>query len=343
MDAAESEIAEIEERSERADFWTDREAAQKSQRRLAQLRKPVEAWTSLNGEVADALDFALMAEEENDAEIEAELAAQLPALTQKVEKQELAMMLQGDHDDRDAILTINPGAGGTESQDWASMLFRMYLRWCDARGYEAEALDSQPGDQAGIKGATIAVKGPSAYGYLRSESGIHRLVRISPFDSSGRRHTSFAAVYVTPDMDDSIEVEIAENELRIDTFRSGGPGGQHANMTDSAVRMTHLPTGIFVVCRNERSQHKNRATALRVLKSRLFAHYQAEQDAELAKQHGEKSEIAFGNQIRSYVFHPYRMVKDHRTNAETGNLNAVMDGGLDMFIESYLKQSAAGV
>ena len=229
-----------------------------------------------------------MAEEESDAEIEAELAAQLPDLAQKVEQQELAMMLQGDHDDRDAIVTINPGAGGTESQDWASMLFRMYLRWCGARGYEAEVIDNQPGDQAGIKGATIAVNGASAYGYLRSESGIHRLVRISPFDSSGRRHTSFAAVYVTPDLDDSIQVEIAENELRVDTFRSGGPGGQHANMTDSAVRMTHLPTGIFVVCRNERSQHKNRATALRVLKSRLYAHYQAEQEAELAKRHGEK-------------------------------------------------------
>ena len=294
-------------------------------------------------EVEEALDFALLAEEENDAEIEAEMAAQLPALTLRVEQQELAMMLDGDHDDRDAIVTINPGAGGTESQDWASMLFRMYLRWADARGYEAEALDNQPGDQAGIKGATIAVKGASAYGYLRSESGIHRLVRISPFDSSGRRHTSFAAVYVTPDLDDSIEVEIADNELRIDTFRSGGPGGQHANMTDSAVRMTHLPTGIFVVCRNERSQHKNRATALRVLKSRLYAHYQAEQDAELAKKHGEKTEIAFGNQIRSYVFHPYRMVKDHRTNVETGDVNAVMDGGLDKFIESYLKQTAGGV
>jgi peptide chain release factor 2 len=246
-------------------------------------------------------------------------------------------MLDGEHDARDALVTIHPGAGGTESQDWAAMLLRMYFRYCETHDYKAELLDQADGDQAGIKSATFAVEGPFAFGYLRSEAGIHRLVRISPFDANKRRHTSFAAVTVTPDLDDDLVVELADEDIRVDTFRAGGPGGQHVNMTDSAVRMTHLPTGIIVVARNERSQHKNRATALRVLKSRVYAHFEAEQAAELAKMHGEKSDIAFGHQIRSYVFQPYQMVKDHRTDVEVGNVNAVMGGAIQEFIDAYLK------
>ena len=328
------------EQSEQADFWLDRENAQKAQQRLAQLRRSVSAWTDLRGEISDTIEMLQLAEEEGDAAYEKEMAERLPELTRRVDQQELAMMMTGEHDRRGAIVTIHPGAGGTESQDWASMLHRMYLRWCEARGFKAEVVDLQPGDQAGIKSATFTVNGDYAYGYLRSEAGIHRMVRISPFDSSGRRHTSFAAADITPDLDDSIEVEIEESDLRIDTFRSGGPGGQHANMTDSAVRMTHLPTGIFVVCRNERSQHKNRATALRILKSRLYARAQEEQEQELAKQRGKKREIAFGSQIRSYFFHPQKRVKDHRTGMVVGNAGSVMNGDIDPFIEAYLKNAA---
>lgn len=327
----------MNEKAGEPDFWSDAEAAQKVQRSLAALRASVDGWADLNGDIEDAAVLAEMADEEGDQDTLAEIAESLESFGELVEKQELSLMLDGEHDARDALVTIHPGAGGTESQDWAAMLLRMYFRYCETHDYKAELLDQADGDQAGIKSATFAVEGPFAFGYLRSEAGIHRLVRISPFDANKRRHTSFAAVTVTPDLDDDLVVELADEDIRVDTFRAGGPGGQHVNMTDSAVRMTHLPTGIIVVARNERSQHKNRATALRVLKSRVYAHFEAEQAAELAKMHGEKSDIAFGHQIRSYVFQPYQMVKDHRTDVEVGNVNAVMGGAIQEFIDAYLK------
>jgi peptide chain release factor 2 len=340
VDGKLAEIETLDAKAEDPDFWTDAEAAQKVQRRLAALRSSVETWEALNGEIEDAAVLTEMAEDEEDADTLAELAGSLAAFGARVEKQELSLMLSGEHDAQDALVTIHPGAGGTESQDWAAMLLRMYLRYCETHDYKAELIDQQDGDQAGIKSATFAVEGAFAFGYLRSEAGIHRLVRISPFDANKRRHTSFAAVTVTPDLDDDLEVELLDEDIRVDTFRAGGPGGQHVNMTDSAVRMTHLPTGIIVVCRNDRSQHKNRATAQRVLRSRVYAHFQEIQAAEVAKLHGEKSDIAFGHQIRSYVFQPYQMVKDHRTDVEVGNVNAVMDGSIQEFIEAYLKLGA---
>jgi peptide chain release factor 2 len=340
FDGKQAEIAKLNEKGEDPEFWTNADAAQKVQRRLAVLRSAVQEWSNLNEAIEDATVLGEMAEEESDDGSLAELVASLDPLRSRVEKQELSLMLSGEHDVRDALMTIHPGAGGTESQDWAAMLLRMYVRYCETHGYKAELLDQQDGDQAGIKSATLAVEGAFAFGYLRSEAGIHRLVRISPFDANKRRHTSFAAVTVTPDLDDELVVELADEDVRVDTFRAGGPGGQHVNMTDSAVRMTHLPTGIIVVSRNDRSQHKNRATAMRVLRSRVYAHFEAEQAAELAKLHGEKSDIAFGHQIRSYVFQPYQMVKDHRTDVEVGNVSAVMDGSIQPFIEAYLKLGA---
>ncbi len=249
-------------------------------------------------------------------------------------------MLNGEFDENNAILCINPGAGGVDAQDWAGMLMRMYLRWCDQHNYTTEIADLTPGDEAGIKGATIFVKGASAYGYLQAESGVHRLVRLSPFDFNKRRHTSFAAVHVTPEIDESVDVEINAEDLRIDTYRASGAGGQHVNVTDSAVRITHVPTGIMVQCQNERSQHKNREIAMKELRSRLYIHFRAQRDEELAKLQPERRDIDFGSQIRSYVLHPYQRVKDTRTNIETGNVEAVLNGDIDTFIESYLKMKA---
>jgi peptide chain release factor 2 len=245
-------------------------------------------------------------------------------------------MLTGDHDGGNAILTIHAGAGGTESQDWAEMLYRMYLRWAEAKGYRVEALDYQAGEEAGIKSATLLVKGKNAYGFLRAENGVHRLVRISPFDASGRRHTSFASVYAYPELDDTIEVTIEEKDLRVDTYRSSGAGGQHVNVTDSAVRITHLPTGIVVSCQNERSQHRNRDMAMRILRSRLYDLERRRRDEKRQVEEGAKKDIDFGSQIRSYVLQPYRLVKDHRTGVEQGDVDRVLDGGLDPFIRAFL-------
>ncbi len=320
------------------EFWSDSDRAQKVQQRLAGLRSEVKQWSDLQAEIEDAIVLSELADEEDDEATQAELSEQLERLRRRIETQEIALMLGGEHDGGNAILDIHPGAGGTESQDWAAMLLRMYLRWAEVRGFATEVLDHQYGDQAGLKSATVLVEGPNAYGYLSAENGIHRLVRISPFDANSRRHTSFAAVYATPDLEDDVEVEIRTEDLRVDTYRSGGPGGQHANKTDSAVRMTHIPTGIVVSCQNERSQHKNRATALRVLRSRLYAHQDEQRREEQAKLEGKKREIAFGSQIRSYVFHPYQMVKDHRTGVEDSSVDGVMDGAIDAFIEGYLKQ-----
>ena len=253
---------------------------------------------------------------------------------------ELQLMLNGEFDENNAILNIHSGAGGVDAQDWAGMLMRMYLRWCDRRDYQTQIVDITVGDEAGIKGTTIFVTGPSAYGYLQAEMGVHRLVRLSPYDFNKRRHTSFAAVDVTPEIDDTVDVDIQAEDLRIDSYRASGAGGQHVNVTDSAIRITHKPTGIIVQCQNERSQHKNREIAMKLLRSRLHEKYRAEREAELAKQRSERLEINFGSQIRSYVMHPYQRVKDLRTNVETGNVNAVLDGALDAFIESYLKMKA---
>jgi len=274
--------------------------------------------------------------------VDTELQEALETLEAEVESGEIRKMLGGEHDQRNAIVTIHPGAGGTESQDWAEMLLRMYLKWTERRGFKREIIDQQPGDEAGLKSVTFSVSGEYAYGLLLAEAGVHRLVRISPFDQAARRHTSFASVFVWPELDDDVDLEIDEKDLRIDTYRSSGAGGQHVNVTDSAVRITHLPTGIVVSCQNERSQHKNRAQAMRVLRARLYDLRMKAQQEKLAQLGGEKKEIAFGSQIRSYVLHPYQMVKDHRTKMEVGDVTRVLDGDLDGFIKTYLMKKASG-
>jgi peptide chain release factor 2 len=274
--------------------------------------------------------------------VDGDLLKGLDDFQKDVETAETRKMLGGEHDRLNAIVTIHPGAGGTESQDWAEMLLKMYTRWCDRRGFKRELIDLQPGDEAGIKSATLTVNGDYAYGLLSAEAGVHRLVRISPFDQAARRHTSFASVFVWPELPDDIDIEIPEKDLRIDTYRSSGAGGQHVNVTDSAVRLTHLPTGIVVSCQNERSQHRNRDAAMKVLKSRLFDLRMKEQQARLDQISGEKKDIAFGSQIRSYVLHPYQMIKDHRTKEQVGDVSRVLDGDLDPFIKSYLMKKASG-
>ena len=271
-----------------------------------------------------------------------DLARGLDELEKTVDEGETKKMLGGEHDRKNAIVTIHPGAGGTESQDWAEMLLRMYIRWTERHDFKREMMDYQPGEEAGIKGATFTVMGDYAYGMLLAEAGVHRLVRISPFDQAARRHTSFASVYVWPELPEDVDVEVDEKDLRVDTYRSSGAGGQHVNVTDSAIRITHLPTGIVVSCQNERSQHKNRASAMKVLRARLFDLKMKEQQARLEQLGGEKKDIAFGSQIRSYVLHPYQMVKDHRTKEEMGDVNRVLDGDLDNFIKVYLMRKASG-
>jgi peptide chain release factor 2 len=275
-------------------------------------------------------------------EVSADLARALDSLEADVDAAEVKTMLGGEHDDANAIVTIHPGAGGTESQDWAEMLLRMYLKWAEKRGLKRDVIDYQPGDEAGIKSATITLDGDYAFGLMAAEAGVHRLVRISPFDQAARRHTSFASVYVWPEIEDDIDIDIPEKDLRIDTYRSSGAGGQHVNVTDSAVRITHLPTGIVVSCQNERSQHKNRDMAMKVLKARLYDLRQKEQQAKLEQIGGAKKEIAFGSQIRSYVLQPYQMIKDHRTKLQIGDVQRVLDGDIDAFIKTYLLQKASG-
>jgi len=281
-----------------------------------------------------------LGEEAEDEATLLEVRALLPVLEGRVSKMEFARMLSGEHDSFNAIFSINAGAGGTEAQDWADMLMRMYLRYCEEKGFKTEITDYQPGEEAGIKGVTFTVEGDYAYGWLRAEIGIHRLVRISPYDSNARRHTSFSSVFVFPELPDDIAVEINDKDLRVDTYRSSGAGGQHVNKTDSAIRITHIPTGVVVSCQNERSQHKNRATAMKQLKARLFELELRKKEEEAAAITGDKKEIGWGSQIRSYVLHPYRMVKDHRTAYETSNTEAVLDGDLDAFVEAYLLSRA---
>jgi peptide chain release factor 2 len=275
-------------------------------------------------------------------DVSTDLAKSLDALNQQVEGAEVKQMLSGEHDNANAIVSIHPGAGGTESQDWAEMLLRMYLKWSERRGFKRELLDYQPGEEAGLKSVTFTLTGEYAFGLMAAEAGVHRLVRISPFDQAARRHTSFASLYVWPELEESIEIDIPEKELRIDTFRSSGAGGQHVNVTDSAVRLTHIPTGIVVSCQNERSQHKNRAVAMKVLKARLYDIKLKEQDSKLEKIGGAKKDIAFGSQIRSYVLQPYQLVKDHRTKYQDSQVDKVLDGDIDAFIKTYLMQKASG-
>jgi peptide chain release factor 2 len=303
---------------------------------LKALKARYEPWKDLEAEVEDLEVLLELAEDENDETQSAEIESGLDALQARFDKQNIYELMPGEVDRNGCFLTVHAGAGGTEACDWASMLYRMYIRWAERRGFSVEEVDMLEAE-GGIKSATVQITGDYAYGYLQGESGVHRLVRISPFDSNARRHTSFSSVYLFPLLDDSIEVDIRPEDLRVDTYRSGGAGGQHVNKTDSAVRMTHLPTGIVVACQNERSQIKNRATAMSMLKARLYEYYRQEKEKENERFAQEKKDISWGNQIRSYVFQPYTMVKDYRTKAEMGNIQAVMDGDIDPFIEEYLR------
>jgi peptide chain release factor 2 len=316
-------------------------AAQKVMKQVAALKAPVEQLNSLQKRLEDAQVMIDLAEEATDTELAAEATAEIEALEKEIGQFELQVLLTGKYDSYNAILSIHAGAGGTEAQDWAEMLQRMYVRWADRRGFKVEVLDHLAGDEAGIKSVTLAIRGPYAYGFLRPEMGVHRLVRISPFDASGRRHTSFAAVEVMPEVEDDVDdIVIRPEDLKIDTFRSGGAGGQHVNKTESAVRITHIPTGIVVACQQERSQIQNRAVAMMMLRSKLVELKLEEQNKELAQVRGPQMEIAWGSQIRSYVFQPYTLVKDHRSQVEVGNVQAVMDGELDPFIYGYLQYKA---
>lgn len=318
------------------DFWSNPEKAREVLKRKAKLETTLENFKKHESEIEDLEVLFEMACEEDDAETLKEIKGGLDKLGASVRDEEFKMMLGSRQDPMNAIVSIHAGAGGTEAQDWTEMLLRMYLRWAERKGFSTNIIDFQPGDEAGVKSVTMTLDGEYAYGYARAEVGIHRLVRISPFDAGGRRHTSFASVFVYPEVDDEIVVEINENDLRIDTYRSTGAGGQHVNKTDSAVRITHIPTGIVVQCQDERSQHKNRATAMKVLKSRLYELKLQEQSEKLSEMSKSKKEITWGSQIRSYILHPYKMVKDHRTNVEVGNVNNVLDGNIDIFIEAYL-------
>jgi peptide chain release factor 2 len=325
----------------RPGFWDRPDEAREVMEEATRLKGWLEPWSELERKGAELAELAELLREEADEELEAEWHRELSALEGRLEALELRTMLQGENDHRGAILTIHAGAGGTESQDWAEMLLRMYRRWAERHGYRVELLDLQPGEEAGIKGASLEVSGEAAYGFLKAERGVHRLVRISPFDSQARRHTSFASVFIYPEVDEDIEIEIDEKDLRVDTYRASGAGGQHVNKTDSAVRITHEPTGIVVSCQKERSQHKNRSTAMKMLKAALYERAIREKEKERDAVEATKTEIAWGNQIRSYVFQPYTMVNDHRTELKVTDVDAVMDGALDPFIEAYLKRYGA--
>lgn len=319
------------------DFWNDQQAAQTVISEANGLKDQVNEFYELN-ESFENLELTYeLVKEENDDELRAVLEEELQQLTGRLSQYELQLLLSEEYDKNNAILELHPGAGGTESQDWGSMLLRMYTRWAEKKGFKVETLDYLPGDEAGIKSVTLAIKGHNAYGYLKAEKGVHRLVRISPFDSSGRRHTSFVSCEVIPELNDDIQIEVRTEDLKIDTYRATGAGGQHINTTDSAIRITHLPTGVVVTCQAERSQIKNREAALKMLKSKLYQLEIERKEQELLEIRGEQKEIGWGSQIRSYVFHPYSMVKDHRTSAESGNVQAVMDGDLDQFIDAYLR------
>lgn len=318
-------------------FWNDQEAAQKIINEVNGLKSYSENFEALEERIENLEVSYELVKEENDQELFQELSGEMTEIISDINEFELLMLLSEPYDANNAILELHPGAGGTESQDWASMLLRMYQRWAEAKDFKVEMLDYLAGEEAGVKSVTLLIKGHNAYGYLKAEKGVHRLVRISPFDSSGRRHTSFASCDIMPEMSDDVDIDIRTEDLKVDTYRASGAGGQHVNTTDSAVRITHVPTNVIVTCQNERSQIKNREAAMKMLKSKLYQLEIEKQQQELAEIRGEQKEIGWGSQIRSYVFHPYSMVKDHRTNTEMGNTQAVMDGEIDPFIDAYLR------
>ncbi|MBR2077371.1 MAG: peptide chain release factor 2 [Exiguobacterium sp.] len=335
----EARIAELENEMTYPDFWDNQEKAQKVIDESNGLKAMVDKYQDLANQHEDGEVTLELIKEEPDAEMQEELGESIQALKKQFDDFELEILLNGPYDANNAILELHPGAGGTESQDWASMLLRMYQRFADKQGWKVETIDYLPGEEAGVKSVTLRIIGHNAYGYLKAEKGIHRLVRISPFDSSGRRHTSFVSCDVMPEFDDDIEIEVRTEDLRIDTYRASGAGGQHINTTDSAVRITHVPTGVVVSCQTERSQIKNRESAMKMLKAKLYQRELDEQQRKLDEIRGEKTDIGWGSQIRSYVFHPYSMVKDHRTNYEVGNTSAVMDGDIMPFIDAYLRKT----
>ncbi|MBP1947968.1 peptide chain release factor 2 [Virgibacillus litoralis] len=337
LDEKRERIEELEQMMTFPDFWDDQNAAQKVIAETNGLKSYVDSFDELEEKLDNLKVSFELVKEENDNELFAELEQEIHTVLEDINKFELQMLLSEPYDANNAILELHPGAGGTESQDWASMLLRMYQRWADSRDFSVETLDYLPGDEAGVKSVTLLIKGYNAYGYLKAEKGVHRLVRISPFDSSGRRHTSFSSCDVLPETSDDVDIEVKTEDLKIDTYRASGAGGQHVNTTDSAVRITHLPTKIVVTCQSERSQIKNREQAMKMLKSKLYQKEIERQQQEVAALRGEQKEIGWGSQIRSYVFHPYTMVKDHRTNKEVGNAQGVIDGDLDPFIDAYLR------
>ncbi|MHC8517552.1 peptide chain release factor 2 [Sporosarcina sp. ITBMC105] len=341
LENKEARIQELDEVMLDPSFWDSQDTAQKVIAESNALKDTVGEFNELNS-TQENLEMTLeLLREENDEDLQEELFAELKSFKKKMEDFDLQMLLSDEYDKNNAILEIHSGAGGTESQDWASMLLRMYTRWSEDQGFKVETLDYQAGDEAGVKSVTLSIKGHNAYGYLKAEKGVHRLVRISPFDSSGRRHTSFSSVEVMPEFDGDVDVELKMEDVKVDTYRSSGAGGQHVNTTDSAVRMTHIPTGAIVTCQTERSQIKNRERAINLLKAKIYQLRLEEEEARLLEIRGEQKEIGWGSQIRSYVFHPYSMVKDHRTNEETGNVGAVMDGEIDIFINAYLRSRIA--
>lgn len=337
VDRVKRELSELEMQVQRDDVWKDQNRFTDLNQVISKLKRKIEPWINLKTEILESIDLVEMAAAEGESEILLEASSNLEKFQKRFDELETKELLSEDDDISDAIISIHPGAGGTESQDWASMLFRMYTRWAEKNGFETEVIDYMSGEEAGIKNATILIKGEYSFGLLKGEMGVHRLVRISPFDANKRRHTSFASVEVLPDINDDINVDINENDLKIDTFRASGAGGQHVNRTDSAVRITHLPTGIVVQCQNERSQHKNKAFAMKVLKARVYDLYKKESDEKKLESAGEKKDISWGNQIRSYVFQPYTLVKDHRTAEETGSIEYVFDGEINRFLYAFLK------
>ena len=330
-------LKQLEEETYKTDFWSDQERSAQVNQEISRLKRKIEPWDELIKDVGETVEFLEMALDEDDTELVKESAARIDEFEKRFDQLETIELLSEEDDLKNAFLSIHPGAGGTESQDWANMLLRMYMRWAEKNGLDVDVIDYMPGEEAGVKDVTILLKGEYAFGLLKGERGIHRLVRISPFDSNKRRHTSFASVDVIPEAPEDIDIEINENDLKIDTYRASGAGGQHVNKTDSAVRITHEPTGIVVQCQNERSQHKNKASAMKVLKSKLYELRREEMEEEKQEKMGEKKDISWGNQIRSYVFQPYTMVKDHRTDTETGSIEHVMDGEIDRFLYAYLK------
>ena len=336
IDTKEQRLMELGSIISRPGFWDDNEAAQKLLKEQTGLQQAIDGWKRCNSSLGDARGLYEMALEEKDDGVALDVEGELIRLSDEVKGIELRRMLSGPNDHNNAIIAIHPGAGGTESQDWAEMLLRMYLRWAEKKGFRSDIIDYQAGEEAGVKSVTFTVSGEYAFGFLKAEIGIHRLVRISPFDSAKRRHTSFASVFVYPEIEDDIVIDINEADLKIDTYRAQGAGGQKVNKTDSAVRITHLPTGIVVQCQNERSQHKNKAMAMKILKARMYEQEMEKKKEEMDTLYKSKKDIAWGSQIRSYVLQPYRLAKDHRTNFESGNVDAVLDGDLDKFMEAYL-------